>query len=206
MTEINQNMMVKDSFSEAGNPNQNPAESLGVRVVKSRAEALMNHTGTPAQYWPWAHKYIADINNHCATPFLNWEVPITKRHGYTPDISPFLQYQFYEKIYYKTEEKALNAKEQAGYWLGVSHTVGDLLTYDILTDDTENIIQRSVIRSADPKRGGFPNLRVPHTLSQPEDESETESDASQTNTERDKSDNNVSKPTKPVRSKRPKPA
>ena len=52
MTEINQNMMVKDSFSEAGNPNQNPAESLGVRVVKSGAETLMNRTGTPAQYWP----------------------------------------------------------------------------------------------------------------------------------------------------------
>ena len=145
MTKINQNMMVKDSFSKAGHLNQNPAESLGVRVVKSGTEALMNHTGTPAQYWPWAHKYNADVNNHCATPFLNWEVPITKRHGYTPDISPFLQYQFYEKIYYKTEEKAPNAKEQAGYWLGVNHTVGDLLTYDIFTDDTENIIQRSVI-------------------------------------------------------------
>ena len=115
-----------------------------------------------------------------------------------------MQYQFYEKIYYNTEEKALNAKEQSRYWLGVSHTVGDLLTYDILTDDTENIIQRSVIRSADLKRGRFPNLRVPHTLSQQENESANESDASQ-NTKRDTSDKKVSKSTKPVRSTRPKP-
>ena len=143
--------MVKNSFSKAGSLNQNPAESFGVRVVKSKAEALMNCTGTPAQYWPWAHKYIANVNNHCATPFLNWDVPITKQHGYTPDISPFLQYQFYKKIYYKTKEKTLNAKEQFRYWLGVNYSVSDLLTYDIFTDDTEQIIQRSVIRSTDPK-------------------------------------------------------
>ena len=111
----------------------------------------MNHTKTPAQYWPWAHKYIANVNNHCATPFFNWEVPITKRHGYTPDISPFLQYQFYEKIYYKTEEKAPNAKEQSGYCLGVNCSVGNMLMYDILTNDKKQIIQCSVIQSADPK-------------------------------------------------------
>ena len=32
--EMNRCMMVKDSFSEPGNPNQNPAEALGVKPFK----------------------------------------------------------------------------------------------------------------------------------------------------------------------------
>jgi hypothetical protein len=39
------------------------------------------------------------------------------------------------------------SKEKAGYWLGVAQNVGDALTYHILTDDTQMVIQRSVIRS-----------------------------------------------------------
>jgi hypothetical protein len=31
--------------------------------------------------------------------------------------------------------------------LGVAHNVGDALTYYILTDDTQQVIQRSVVRS-----------------------------------------------------------
>ena len=148
---LNRDIQVRDSYSEAGYPNQNPAESLGVKVIKKGAEVMMDCTGIDEKYWPWVHKYIADVNNHCATPFLNWEVPITKRHGYIPDISPLLQYQLNEKIYYKVDEKCPNSQEKAGYWMGISHTVGDILTYDILTDDTKNIIQQSVLRPADPK-------------------------------------------------------
>ena len=47
---------------------------------------------------------LADINNHRATPLLGWITPIQKSHGYTPDISAFLNFQFYESIYYKTNE------------------------------------------------------------------------------------------------------
>ena len=158
---LNRDMMVKDSYSEAGNPNQNPAELLGVKIIKQGAEVIMNKTGVEEKYWPWIHKYIADINNNCASPFLHWNVPITVRHGYTNEISAFLQYQINEKLYYKVDEKCHNSQEKAGYWLGVSSTVGDILTFDIRTDDTQNVIQRSVIRPADPKLGGFANLRVP---------------------------------------------
>ena len=120
----------------------------------------MNRTGAPSGTWPWAQKYIADINNHCATPFLGWKTPIFVRHGYTPDISAFLQFQFWEKVYFKVDEKSPNPKEAAGYWLGVSNTVGDALTFDIWSDRTKKVVQRSAVRSADPNKGGIPNLRV----------------------------------------------
>ena len=62
------------------------------------------------------------------------------RHGYTPDISAFLQFQFWEKVYYKVNDKHPDPKEAAGYWVGVSDNVGDALTYVIWTDKTFKVI------------------------------------------------------------------
>ena len=158
LVNLNRDYMVRDSFAEPYHPNQNPAESLGVKVIKTAARMIMNRTGAKAEVWPFAHKYIADVHNHCSSPMLNWKTPIAIRHGYTPDISAFLQYQFWEKVYFHADEAHLHPKERAGYWMGVNTNVGDALTYDIYTNDTGRHVVRSVIRSADPKKGGIPNL------------------------------------------------
>ena len=69
-------MMVRDTFSEAGHPNQNPAEALGVKPLNQGAEQLMNRTGSVHGAWPCAHKHIASVNNHCETPVHDWKTPI----------------------------------------------------------------------------------------------------------------------------------
>ena len=91
----------------------------------------MNRTGAPDEAWPWEYTYIAEVNNICAHPVLGWKTPISVRHGYTPDISAYLQYEFWERIYFKVDEQSPGTKEAPGYWLGVSNTVGDLMTYNI---------------------------------------------------------------------------
>ena len=94
-------MRVKDTFAEPGHPNQNPAESLGAKVIKTGAEAIMNRTGAPPEAWPYVHKYIADINNRTSSAMLGWKTPMEKWHHQTPDISAFLQFRFWEHIYFK---------------------------------------------------------------------------------------------------------
>ena len=101
LIELNRQMMVKDTWSEAGHPNQNPVEAQGVNPLKPGATQLMNGTDAVDGAWSWVHKCIADINNCCATPVLNWKTPIEKCHGFTPDISAFLQFQFWEKVHFK---------------------------------------------------------------------------------------------------------
>ena len=150
-------MRVWDTFSEAGNPNQNPAEAMGVKIIKQGSQGLMNRCGAPNFVWPYSHKYIADINNHCASPFLGWKTPISKRHGYTPDISAFLLYMFWEAVYYKAKDKYPKSNERKGRWIGVSHHVGDMLTYFIYCEDTHQAVSRSSIRSTDPRKGGIIN-------------------------------------------------
>ena len=87
-------MIVKDTWSEAGYPEQNPVEQGGVRILKSAAAEIIDRTGANPRVWQWVYNYIADVNNHCANRILNWRTPIKKRHGYTPDISALLLYQF----------------------------------------------------------------------------------------------------------------
>lgn len=94
-------MRVQDSYSEPGCQNQNPVEKLEVNIIKMAVEGLKIWTRAPDFLWPLMHKYLADVNNHCATPFLGWITPIQKRHGYIPDISPFLNFSFYKSVYFK---------------------------------------------------------------------------------------------------------
>ena len=42
----------------------------------------------------------------------------------------------------------LNLRRKRGRWCGVAENVGDVLTYHVLTEDTKQVIQRSVIKSA----------------------------------------------------------
>jgi hypothetical protein len=47
-----------------------------------------------------------------------------------------------------TEEAFPSSNEKAGYWLGMTHNVGDVFTYKILRDDKATVISRSVIPPA----------------------------------------------------------
>src|SRR5210317_962225 len=158
--DINREMRVKDTWSKAGHPNKNPAEALRVNRLKRGVEVLMNRTIADDRVWPWAYMYFSDINSICATPILGWKTPISVCHGYTPEISAYLLYQFWEPIYFKIDKKYPSTKELEERWLGVNKTVGDILTYDILSLSSMKVIQRSSIWSADPKKTSIINKRI----------------------------------------------
>src|SRR5210317_236118 len=105
--EINREMRVKDTWSGAGHQNKNPAEALGVDPLKIGVEVLMNRTGVDDRVWPWVYMYFSDINNICTTPILGWKTLISVSHGYTPEISVFLLYQFWEPSYFKVNVQSL---------------------------------------------------------------------------------------------------
>src|SRR5688572_20353556 len=90
------------------------------------------------------------ILNLTANASIGHAIPIQIMTGVTPDISPILQFDWYEPVYYKTEESHFPSmsNEKSGQFVGVSEHVGHALTFMILTDETEKIIHRSVIRTA----------------------------------------------------------
>jgi hypothetical protein len=103
--------------------------------------------------------YVVMLLNMTTCEALNWQTPNFVGLGQVDDISPLLQYTFYEPVYYATDESFPNAKEGVGHWCGVAENKGDALTYWILTDK-KTIIARSLVRPTENRE----NLRTETTL------------------------------------------
>ena len=74
--------------------------------------------------------------------------------GSTPDISALLQFHWYQRVYCAEDDTSFSSdsREISGRFIGFADHVGHNLTYAILTDDTQRIIHRSRVRTAeDPK-------------------------------------------------------
>ena len=145
--------LIADEWTEPYHPQQNPAEMRAVKWLKEHTtQVLLDRQGAPATLWLQAARYLAHIHNLSADKSLQWAIPLTVRRGETVDISAYLQFQFYDKVYYLDPlEVYPNTQEKTGYWVGVADNVGDALTYEILTDDTIQITNRSVVRPVDPR-------------------------------------------------------
>ena len=107
--------LVQMEYTEPHHPQQNPAESRAVAWLKQNIKVLRIHTGAPKTVWLWMAKYLADIHNVTADETLDWKTPWSKRKGETPDISAYLQFKFYEAVYYHDDElKFPDTKEKLG--------------------------------------------------------------------------------------------
>ena len=66
----------------------------------------------------------------------------------------FLHFSFWEPVYYKVDENESDhrfpsqSNEKRGHWVGFADNKGDHLTWKILSNETQQIITRSVVRSA----------------------------------------------------------
>ena len=90
---------IKDQQSEAGQQNQNLAESR-IGEMKISTNVMMDRTGTPTDLWYLCMKYVVYLLNHLAVRKLDWRTSIEVTTGETPDMSNLLQFHWYEKVYY----------------------------------------------------------------------------------------------------------
>ena len=104
--------------------------------------------------------YVIYVLNRMANGSLGGEAPLFMLTGVRPDISPLLRFRFYEPVYFATAEVLSysgspgfpsESKEGKGRFVGFGESVGDVLTFKVLTDDTNKIIYRSAVRSAVPE-------------------------------------------------------
>ena len=134
----------------------------------------MNLTGAPAHCWLLCLVYVCSLLNVTASPTLDGIIPLQALTEQVPDISHFLHFSSWEPVYYKVDENEpghrfpLQSNEKRGHWVGFADNKGDHLTWKILTDETQQIITRSAVRSANKT---FPNLRLdpPKGEDQPQD-------------------------------------
>jgi len=145
-----------DWQSEPHQQNQNFAERR-IQEVKGTANLIMDRTKTPGDLWFQCMKYVVYVLNRLSHRILKNKTPMEVGHGIKPDISDLLQFQWYEKVYYlDPDAKFPDSKELSGRFVGIAEHCGAALTYEILTDDTYEIIKRSAVRSAkDPQHANY---------------------------------------------------
>ena len=150
-SKLNRKMGTKQTSIEPKTPNQNRAE-LCMREFKKRISRLMARRNVPLRLWCFVAEYIADIMCLTATPLakLQGRTSYEFIFGHTPDISEFIEFEFYDWVWYwDTEADYPEEKKRLGRWLGVAHRVGQGMCYYILSESSKIIVRSTLSSLAD---------------------------------------------------------
>ena len=122
---------IKDHMSSPRRPNENPAESA-IREVKKRWYRIMLKKRVPRRLWDYGIVWVCETSNISVSMsrYAKGRTPLEVITGETPDISEYLDFGFYDWVVYRTN--AGLGELSLGRWLGVSHKVGQLMSYWIL--------------------------------------------------------------------------
>src|SRR5688572_19173173 len=119
--DILRNYIIKDWQSEPHQQHQNAAERR-YQDAKRLANTLLDFIGASQSLWLLALAYVCLNMNHTANASIGNAIPIQVLMGASPDISAILQFDFYEPVYYKTEESHFPSmsNEKFGRFVGIS--------------------------------------------------------------------------------------
>jgi len=81
-----------------------------------------------------------------SNPALDDRSPYEFLHGETPDISEFIEFDFYQQVWYVNLSDFPTERIRLGRWLGVAHRVGQPLCYWILTQKGK-VVARSLVQT-----------------------------------------------------------
>lgn len=154
---------IKLRTTEAYSPWQNRAEA-SIRELKRFIGRVLRHTGAPIEFWCYLSQWAAKIISLTAhdLPILGSCTPEERITGRTPDISEYISHSWYQWVWYRDQASFPEPQTHLGRWLGVSHDVGQAMTYWILTVKC-TIIARSSVKPLDDHE-----LRDPIIISQQE--------------------------------------
>ena len=106
----------------------------------------MRENQVPSRLWDYGLVYISEIQSLLARG-TDQRPGIEKVLGQTVDISEWLDFDFYDRVWYWDHQKTDMNNEQTriGRWLGIAHRIGSDMTYWILTN-AGHVIARSTVQ------------------------------------------------------------
>ena len=130
-------------ISEPDMHNQNPVEGV-IRELRRKWYRIMIRKRVPKELWDYGLRWVSEVSSltHTSAGSLNGCIPITEVTGETPDISEYLDFGFYDYVWFK-DNAGLSPKEP-GRWLGVSSRVGRSMCYWILNQNGKVVSRSSV--------------------------------------------------------------
>jgi hypothetical protein len=135
---------IRVTRSEPERPNQNPAEGV-IREVRRKWFRTMIRKRVPRKLWDYGIRWTCQVMQRTSSEAgkLRGNCPLQEVTGESVDISEYLDFSFYDHVSYK--ENAGLGETRIGRWLGVSHRVGGLMSYWILTQKG-TVISRTTVQ------------------------------------------------------------
>jgi hypothetical protein len=145
--DIHRSFCIDNWQSEPHQQHQNPAERRYL-TIKNCTNRMLDRTGAPAHTWILALQYVCFLLNHMYNNTLQ-AVPLTHLKGVTVDISVLLRFHFWQPVYFKLSESPFpsESKEALGHVVGISEHCGHVLTYKVLSSESDAIIYRIASRN-----------------------------------------------------------
>ena len=146
MGELVKKYWIKGTQSEPYSPWQVHAE-LCIREVKKVVRHTLDKMQAPRRLWDYCIIYQYELRNLIAHPYfkLHGRTPYKIITGYTPDISEYLDYSWYQTIWYYDEQANFpEPRRRLAKWLGVAHRVGQALCFYILPESGITIVHSTI--------------------------------------------------------------
>mmetsp|Transcript_24287 Transcript_24287/g.34810 ORF Transcript_24287/g.34810 Transcript_24287/m.34810 type:complete len:1184 (-) Transcript_24287:1334-4885(-) len=136
---------IKMTNTEPYTPQQNKAE-LGFRELKRHVRRFMARTNTPPHLWDFCAVYTADLRNRLALPLpqLHGRTPHEVLTGNTPDVSEFLEFEWYQPVWYYDPEPFPEQRRKLARWIGIAHRVGQALCYWIIPESGRPLARTTI--------------------------------------------------------------
>ena len=136
---------IKHKFSGRRLPNENPSESA-IREIKRRWYRMMDKKLIPLRLWDYVMVWICETGNLCvsSSKYVKGRTPVEIITGETPDISEYTDFGIYDWVTYSIN--AGTGPNRLGRWLGVSHKVGQLMSYWVLAASCQVVSAGTVQR------------------------------------------------------------
>ena len=136
---------ITPKIAEPERHNQNPAEGV-IREIRKRWYRQIFKTNCPRRIWNYGVPYVCAIMRMTASfaGRLQGRTPIELVTGETPDISEYLDFGFYDLVWFKAD--AGIGEIQIGRFLNVSHNTGSLMAYLVLPESGIPVSRTTVQR------------------------------------------------------------
>ena len=123
---------------------QNPFMSA-IREVIGKWHRSMVRKTAPRQLWDYGVSWVSEVmsKTNCSENSANGGIPLKNVTDEIDDISEYLEFYFYEKLWFKGNADI--SPSEPGRCLGISHRTGSLMCYYILTQ-TGTAISRSTLQ------------------------------------------------------------
>ena len=144
MKEVNR-LKIRLRRSEVGRSNQNYAAEREIGELKKRWRNRMLKRKVPPRLWDYGLVYESNILNRIPRgPHQRTGIELVT--GETPDISEWLDFEFYDRVWFYDQKKIEidGSGRRLARWLGVAHRVGSDLCYWLLLDSGKVIARTTV--------------------------------------------------------------